>query len=121
MLAYIIQRLKDLTGENNHQHGHYMLMLETLSENRELKHTLEEVETMLRETSLQDFPSYNIGHKFGKLEGMLEGKLEGKLETIIEMLAFVDMPIEELAKKLNVPVEIVLAHLNKIKNNPHIH
>ncbi len=60
ILLYIIKRLEELVDDTN-ELGKYMLMLETLSENRNLKNKLKEAENMLREIKFENLPSYEIG------------------------------------------------------------
>ncbi|MBN2825619.1 MAG: hypothetical protein JXQ76_09860, partial [Campylobacterales bacterium] len=48
IIAYIIQRLQELTKDNSHRLGKYMLILEELSTNRDLQQKIKEVESMLR-------------------------------------------------------------------------
>ena len=117
VLTYIVQRLNQLVGNDSHGLGHYMLMLETLSENRQLQHTLEEVEAMLRETSLKSLPSYNIGLKYGKLEGLQQGIEQGKLNTAIEMIAEFGLSVESVAKKLNLPLDELMQRLNQLNKH----
>ena len=42
----------------------------------------------------------------GKIEGKLEGKIEGKLETV-PLLIQLGMTVEEIADRLNLPLEDV--------------
>lgn len=49
ILLHITKRLSELTVDDEHKLGKYMLMLETLSDNRNLKAKLKEAEQMLRE------------------------------------------------------------------------
>ena len=121
VLTYIVQRLNQLVGNDSHGLGHYMLMLETLSENRQLQQTLEEVEAMLRETSLKNLPSYNIGLKYGKLEGLQQGLEQGieqgKLNTAIEMIAEFGLSAESVAKKLNLPLDELMQRLSQLNKH----
>ncbi len=38
-----------------------MLMMETLSTNRDLKDTIKEVEEMITDTKVEDLPSFSLG------------------------------------------------------------
>ncbi len=107
ILTYILNRLSDLTKEDEHKLGKYMLMLETLSSNRDLQYTLKKAEEMLRETKLEDLPSYQIA--------MERGISQGVLQTAAMMIEEFHLSIEQVAKKLNLPVEKLKAHLNQDK------
>ena len=52
IVKYIIKRLKELIGEDENQLSKYMLILETLSENRDLKETIKEAEMLLRRDTI---------------------------------------------------------------------
>ena len=60
-------------------------------------------------------PLYNEGLYKGKLEGRLEGKLEGrlegKLESAIIMIKDFNIKPENIAKKLDIPLELVLKEI----------
>lgn len=61
MLFEITKKLKEMTGENEWLFGQKMLMIEVLSENRHFQHILKEVENMLRNITLEQLPSYELG------------------------------------------------------------
>jgi len=79
LLTYIIKRLRELTEDDNRL-GKYMLILETLSKNRDLKTKLKEVEDMLRDIKYEDLPSYEIGMERGIQKGIQTGRQEGRQE-----------------------------------------
>ena len=51
------------------------------------------------------------GEKIGKLEGKIEGKMEGKLESAVIMVKDFEAKPEDVAKKLDIPLEILLKKL----------
>ncbi len=63
LLIYIIKRLKELTNNDLHRFGKYMLMIETLSSSRDLESKVKEAEEMLRTVELEKLPSYEIGYE----------------------------------------------------------
>jgi len=71
---YIIKRLREITKDDEHKFSQYMLILEILSTNRNLKDKLKEVEDMLRDIRYEDLPSYEIGMQRGIERGKLEGE-----------------------------------------------
>jgi hypothetical protein len=71
VLLYIVKRLKELTDDDSHKFGKFMLMLETLSSNRNLQKKLKEAEDMLKEIELEKLPSYEIGFEHGIKSGKL--------------------------------------------------
>ena len=93
VVHYILQRLRQLTADNETQFREYVRMLEVLSTNRDLEHVIEEEEKMLSQVDQTRLPSYRIGMQQGMQEGiqegiqqgmqqgMQQGKLEGKLEA----------------------------------------
>ena len=109
MLFEIAKRLKTMTGEDERLFSQKMLMMEVLSENRNLQKTLEEVEEMLRNITLEQLPSYGIGMK----RGIEEGKLEGKLETACLMIREFGLTVKEVADKLSIPAETLEEYLRR--------
>ncbi len=109
LLMHLTSRLKVLTGENEHSFGKYMLMLETLSENRNLKDKLKKAEEMLRTITMEQLPSYELGME----RGMERGKLEGKLETARVMISKFGLSVETIAKELGLSIEVLKNHLKQ--------
>jgi len=107
VLTYLLTRIKYLTKDDEHLYGKYMLMIETLSDNRDLKNTLEEVEDMLREINMENLPSYSLGHKAGVDEGISQGKLE----TASMMIKEFNLSIEKIAQKLNLSVDVIKEYI----------
>jgi predicted transposase YdaD len=82
-------------------------MLETLSENRNLNKKIKEIE-MLRTTTYQDLPSYEIGFEKGIIKGLEEGIERGIFEErkkTIYILKNLGLDDEEIAKQLNIKKE----------------
>ena len=61
VITYLIKRLRELTKDDTHLYNKYMLMMETLSTNRDLKDTIKEVEEMITDTKVEDLPSFSLG------------------------------------------------------------
>ncbi len=89
ILLYITKRLEELVDDSS-ELGKYMLMLETLSENRDLKDKLKEVENMLRDVRLEDLPSYEIGLEKGIKKGIEKGQKEEKIAITRSLLDILD-------------------------------
>jgi len=64
---------------------------------------------MLRDIRYEDLPSYEIGMQRGKLEG----KLEGKIESAVTLIRELNIPIDVIAKKLNISKEMIESYLKK--------
>ncbi len=123
ILLYITKRLEELT-KDEHTLGKYMLILETLSTNRNLQTTLKEAENMLREIKYEQLPSYEIGlekgieegiergRQEGRQEGIHQGLSQGTLQTAITLIQKFKLSIEEVAKELNISIMELKKHLN---------
>ncbi len=116
VIFYIMTRLNELTKSDDRARNKYNQMLETLSENRNLKKTMKEVEDMLSEITIEQLPSYEIGMERGIQRGIERGiergKLEGKLESAFVMLDFGIKP-EDIANKLDIPLEEIIKRMDK--------
>ena len=81
----ILQRLQELTGSNEAAFTDYLLMLEILSSNRDLKQIVQEEENMLSQVKYSDLPSYGLGREEGMKQGeavMLHKLLQLKFGSI---------------------------------------
>ncbi len=96
ILLYIIKRLEELVDDTN-ELGKYMLMLETLSENRNLKSKLKEAENMLREIKFENLPSYEIGLEQGIKEGIEKGIQDG-IKMVAKQMIDMDIDIQTIKK-----------------------
>ncbi len=111
---------KELTRDDEHRLGKYMLILETLSTNRDLKEKLKEAEEMLRDIKYEDLPSYEIGMEKGMERGMergfskgvTQGKIDGVIDTAITMITKFKLSAEDVAKELNISIDELKKHLN---------
>ncbi|RLA73117.1 MAG: hypothetical protein DRG78_22960 [Epsilonproteobacteria bacterium] len=117
ILLHITKRLSELTVDDEHKLGKYMLMLETLSDNRNLKAKLKEAEQMLREINYENLPSYEIGMEKGIERGIERGRNEGidqgVIETAITMIKEFNLSIDIVAKKLNISIDDIKRNLKK--------
>ena len=119
VVKYIIDSLYKYT-KNSFSYKNYIMMLETLSSNRNLKEVVKEIE-MLRTTTLQDLPSWEIGLEMGIEKGIEQGIEKGieqgiekgKLESAIVMIKDFNISPEDVAKKINIPLELLLNKLNE--------
>ncbi len=105
ILLYITKRLEELTRDDEHKLGKYMLILETLSTNRDLKDKLKEAEEMLRDIRYEDLPSYEIG--------MERGISQGVIKTAITMISKFKLSVEDVSKELNISIDELKKHLKK--------
>lgn len=113
LLMHLTSRLKTLTGDDEHSFGKYMLMMETLSENRDLKAKLKKAEDMLREITMEQLPSYELGMERGVREGMQQGMQRGKLETARIMISKFGLSVENIAKELGLSIEELKTYLKQ--------
>ncbi|MEA3490772.1 MAG: hypothetical protein U9R27_02640 [Campylobacterota bacterium] len=107
VITYIITRLRELTKDNNHKLGKYMLALEELSTNRNLQNTLEEVERMLRDMKIEELPGYKIALERGEERGISQGMIT----TAITMINKFKLSVEDVAKELNISIDELKKHL----------
>jgi len=107
ILTFILQRLEKLTKDNAHQLGKYMLILDTLSTNRDLQNKLKEAEDMLRDVKIEDLPSYQLVLE----RGLSKGLSQGIIKTAITMIKEFNLSIEVVAKKLNISLDELKKHL----------
>ncbi len=117
IIAYIIQRLQELTKDNSHRLGKYMLILEELSTNRDLQQKIKEVESMLRDMKFEDLPSYSIGMERGIERGIERGFergiSQGIIHSAITMIKEFHLSVEQVASKLNISIDELKKHLDK--------
>ncbi|MBT6479029.1 MAG: DUF4351 domain-containing protein [Gammaproteobacteria bacterium] len=90
MLHFLIQRLQELTADNEKQFREYLSMMEILSTNRDLQQILKEEEKMLSQIKQSELPSYQLGAEFGIQQGMQQG--EGHLLARLIQKRFGDLP-----------------------------
>ena len=115
VLFFILKRLKELCKDDEYIFGKYTLALETLSENRNLKDKLKEVEDMLRTISLEQLPSYELGFERGIERGIERGFEKGELKAkveIIKMLLSLGDSIEKISKATNLSIEEIKNLIN---------
>jgi len=111
VLLHITKRLTELTKDDEYRLSKYMLMLETLSENRDLKDKLEKAEEMLRDIKMEDLPSYSLGYKSGVNIGLSQGLSQGIVDTATMMIKKFKLSVEEVANELNISIDEIKKHL----------
>ena len=87
VIHYILNRLHQLTAENESRFREYMRMLEVLSTNRALEQMIEEEEKMLSQVDQTRLPSYRIGMQQGMQQGeekLLERQLTRRFGPLSE-------------------------------------
>jgi len=104
IVSFIIDRLREYSNNNSVKFRNYMLILETLSSNRNLKDVVKEIE-MLRTTTYQDLPSWEIGYEMGLKKS--------KIEDAFIMVKDFNLDPKEVAKKLNISLELLLEKMKK--------
>jgi len=122
VVNYIIKRLKEKSKNNDKMFREYMLMLEELSENRNLKEHIKKGEEMLTQINYEKLPSYELGLEKGIEKGIQKGREEGKREAKIEILkkaikAFYSMGknVDEIAEILNEDKKLIHSIFEMIK------
>ena len=107
ILKYILKRLVELSADDEYKLSKYMLMLETLSDNRDLQTKLKEAEEMLREIRYEKLPSYEIA-----MERTTERVTKNAtIQTAMTMIKEFKLDVKEVAKKLNIPLDELMKHL----------
>ena len=81
IIKFIIDKLVEYTKDDLQAFRKYMLMLEELSGNRDLKSLVKEQE-MLSDIKYEDLPSYEIGWEKGMEEGVQQGMQQGMEEGV---------------------------------------
>jgi len=121
VVSYIIDKLEQRLKDNIYEFKKYMLMLETLSSNRNLESVVEEVK-MLRTTTYQDLPSWRIGLKEGIEQGIERGIEQGieqgkneALKKAINGFLKLNKTPEEIAILLEEDKELIFKLVNYIK------
>ena len=112
VIKYIISRLKELTGENEHNLEKYMIILDTLSTNRNLQDMVKEVQKMLRNTKLEDLPTYQLMLERGIEKGIEKGREEERFRSMSIMVNKFGLPVEQVAKEFGVSVQKLKDYLN---------
>ncbi len=107
ILTFILQRLEELTKDNAHKFGKYMLILDTLSTNRDLQNKLKEAEDMLKNVKIEELPSYQLVLE----KGVERGLSQGIIKTAITMIHKFKLSVEDVAKELNISLDELKKHL----------
>ncbi len=81
----ILTRLQALTHHSPRRFREYLGMLEILSTNRDLVATIREEEKMLT-VSLEELPSYSLGHEAGLSQGLEQGEVNYARNTLVRLL-----------------------------------
>jgi len=129
VLGYILKRLLELSQNDSYSLSKYMLILETLSQNRDLQDKLKEASDMLKNIDLEKLPFQELafergiergiekgierGIEKGIERGIEKGIEEGRLDTAIVMYKDFDTNLEDISKKLNIPIEILKKRLER--------
>lgn len=87
----ILRRLLELTGADEAAFRDYLLMLEILSSNRDLKQIVQEEEAMLSQVKYSDLPSYGLG--------MQQGMQQGEMLMLLRLLALKFGVISEIVRE----------------------
>jgi len=117
VINYIIKRIYELTDDNGFRK--YILMLEELSENRNLKKQVKEGERMLTEIDYKKLPSYELGFEMGAEKGIERGVEKGIQKGQIQGLYLLEKNpkrISELTGIDEVEVIKIIEEIKKEKN-----
>ena len=112
IIKYILTRLRELIDNDEYRLNKYILILETLSTNRNLEDKVKEVEEMLRNIRFEDLPSYQIVLERGIKRGIERGKEEERFKNMAIMVEKFGLSIEQVAKEFDVSVEDLESYLN---------
>jgi hypothetical protein len=123
IITYIIKRLREKTKNNDKLFREYMLMLEELSENRDLKDKIIEGEKMLTEINYEKLPSFEIGLEAGMKRGLeqglkqgLEQGLEQGIQKAIKGIYIFEKNPKKIASILEIDEEMVNKTIKRIEN-----
>ena len=98
-----MHRLRKLLGANERGFRDYMMMLELLSKNRNLRAQIKEAERMLTEIDIEFLPSFSLGFERGEEKGKEEGRAEGEAQVVRRLLS--RLGVTEVSKLLGLSVE----------------
>ncbi len=112
----IVKGLSDYCAENESEYRRYIMMLEILADNRDLKQHIKEAEQMITQVQVENLPSYEIGLEKGIERGIKKGIERGvelakikreheKIQSAQKLLAVLDD--EMIATSLNLSLEKV--------------
>jgi hypothetical protein len=113
VLGYILKRLLELSQNDSYSLSKYMLILETLSQNRDLQDKLKEASDMLKNIDLEKLPFQELAFEKGIERGIEKGIEEGRLDTAIVMYKDFNINLEDISKKLKIPIEILKKRLER--------
>lgn len=106
VVNYIVGRLKELTGDDESSFRNYFEMLETLADNRDLQHQLDEAKQMITEANIKNFASYKWGMQDGLEQGLEQGRLEQQ-KKIAQSLLERGLDNDSIAEITGLSVEVV--------------
>ena len=113
VLIFLTRRLEELTKDDEHKLGKYMLIMDQLSSNRNLQNKLKEAEDMLRDMKLEELPSYQLVMERGEARGIETGMQRGELKGAIIMVDKFGLSVEDVSKEFNIPIKTLLQNINK--------
>jgi len=114
IVKYIIDRLQFHTQQTPDEFRRYMMMLEELSTNRDLKDTVKEVE-MLSNIRYEDLPSYEIGIEKGVERGIQQGIEKGIQRGIQSSMVMVAKQMLKLNQDIQLIAQITQLSPQKIE------
>jgi len=98
VVRYILKELHRLVKDEKRLRD-FMMVLEILSTNRDLKETVKEEKEMLRTMTYRDLPSYEVGYE------------ERAIEDAVIMVKDFNIEPKIVAEKLNISLELLLNKL----------
>ena len=115
MVNHIFRRLHRHLGDQPKRLREYLMMIEVLAENRDLKPQFLEAERMLTQIDVTRLPSYQLGMEQGLKEGLEQGRQQARERALAQgqarMLArqlrvrFGSLPPELQARLEAAPIE----------------
>jgi len=84
VVHFILQRLHQLTADNESRLRSYLRMLEILSTNRNLENIIKEELKMLTQVRYSQLPSYQLGWEEGEINGEIKGEIKGEINGEIK-------------------------------------
>ena len=106
----IVSRLHQKLASQPQRFRDYFYMLESLSENRDLKSYINEVKTVITQVNVENFASYEWGMEKGIEKGIEKG-----MEKIILKLLATQSP-EQVASLTDLPFEMIVQIKNKMEH-----
>ena len=113
VVNYIIKRIEELTDENGFRK--YLLMLDELSENRNLKKHIKKGLDMLSDINIEKSSLYELAFERGERDGLQKGIKEGLQKGMIKGLYLLEKNPKKISQLTGIDEQTVIELIEEIK------